>query len=136
MSEGGFGAFTDTFEDLGALTRLRLVANEVDAVEPPQDLPPLPTARVVWEPRLDQRTAAESWLLAGGPHHTCYTQAVSMEAIEDFAEMVGIELLTIDAETDGRAFRSALRWSQAYWHSCRRPLSSMGNRAPGLSKIG
>ena len=31
--------------------RLRLVANEVDVVPPDADLPRLPVARAVWEPR-------------------------------------------------------------------------------------
>ena len=80
--------------DMG--TRLRLVANEVDAVEPPQDLPRLPVARALWQPRPDLATAAEAWLLAGGPHHTCFSQAVGLEVLEDFAEMVGVELLAIE----------------------------------------
>ncbi len=100
--------------DMG--NRLRLVANEIDAVEPPQDLPKLPVARALWEPRPDLTTAAESWLLAGGPHHTAYSQAIGREVIEDFAEMVGIELVAIGAETDAREFRRELRWSQVYWH--------------------
>jgi len=100
--------------DMG--TRLRLVANEIDAVVPPQDFPELPVARALWEPRPDLTTSAESWLLAGGPHHTCYSQAVGLEVIEDFAEMVGIELVSIGADTDAREFRRELRWSQVYWH--------------------
>jgi L-arabinose isomerase len=100
--------------DMG--TRLRLVANEVDAVAPPHDLPRLPTARALWEPRPDLATAAEAWLLAGAPHHTCYTQAVPLESIEDLAEMVGVELLVIDADTTMRQFRKEVRWSSAYWH--------------------
>ena len=100
--------------DMG--TRLRLVANEVDAVDPPQDLPNLPSARALWRPRPDLATAAESWLLAGGPHHTCYTQAVGIDVIEDFAQMVGIELVTIDADTDAHSFRKELHWNQVYWH--------------------
>jgi L-arabinose isomerase len=100
--------------DLG--TRLRLVANEVDAVQPPEDLPKLPTARALWRPRPDLTTAAEAWLLAGGPHHTCFTQAIDLEVLTDFAEMAGVELVTVDAGTDARAFRHQLRWSQVYWH--------------------
>jgi L-arabinose isomerase len=96
--------------------RLRLVANEIDAVAPPRDLPELPVARALWEPRPDLTTAAESWLLAGGPHHTAYSQAVGLETIEDFAEMVGVELVAITADTDARRFRQELRWSQVYWH--------------------
>jgi L-arabinose isomerase len=100
--------------DMG--TRLRLVANEVDAVEPPHDLPRLPVARALWQPRPDLTTAAEAWLMAGGPHHTCFSRAAGLDVIEDFAEMVGVELLAIDAETDARRFRRELRWNQVYWH--------------------
>jgi L-arabinose isomerase len=100
--------------DMG--THLRLVANEIDAVEPPADLPRLPVARALWVPRPDFTTSAESWLLAGGPHHTAYSQAVGLEVIEDFAEIVGVELVAIDADTDVRSFRRELRQSQAYWH--------------------
>jgi len=100
--------------DMG--TRLRLVANEVDAVEPPQDLPRLPVARALWQPRPNLSTAAEAWLMSGGPHHTCFSQAAGLKVIEDFAEMVGVELLAIDAATDARRFRRELRWNQVYWH--------------------
>jgi L-arabinose isomerase len=96
--------------------RLRLIANAVETVEPPQDLPKLPTARALWRPQPDLATAAEAWLLAGGPHHTCYTQAVGLDAIEDLAEIVGIELVAIDAATDARSFRQQLRWNAVYWH--------------------
>lgn len=100
--------------DLG--TRLRLVANQVETVAPPEDLPRLPVARAVWRPRPDLATAAEAWLLAGGPHHTCFTQAIGMDVLEDFAEMAGLELVIIDASTDARTFRRELRQSQVYWH--------------------
>ncbi len=100
--------------DMG--THLRLVANEVDAIDPPADFPRLPVARALWVPRPDFATSAESWLLAGGPHHTAYSQAVGLEVIEDFAEMLDVELLAIDADTDARQFRKELRWSAAYRH--------------------
>ena len=100
--------------DLG--TRLRLVANEVDVVEPEADLPRLPVARAVWQPRPDLATAAEAWLTAGGPHHTCFTQAVGREVLEDFAEIAGVELVAIDAATTTRAVHQELRWNQAYFH--------------------
>jgi L-arabinose isomerase len=101
-------------QDLG--TRLRLVANEVDAVEPEHELPRLPVARAVWEPRPDLSTAAEAWLLAGGPHHTCFTQAIDGAVVECFAEIAGVELVTIDAGTTTRDLRRELRWNQVYYH--------------------
>jgi L-arabinose isomerase len=100
--------------DLG--TRLRLVANEVDVVEPEHELPRLPVARAVWEPRPDLPTAAETWLMAGGPHHTCFTQALPIEALDDLAEIAGIELVTITGDTTPDRFRNELRWNQVYHH--------------------
>jgi L-arabinose isomerase len=100
--------------DLG--TRLRLVANEVDTVEPEEDLPNLPVARAVWEPKPDLATSAESWLTAGGPHHTSFTQAFGREVMEDFAEIAGIELVTIGEGTTAQEFKQQLRWNQVYHH--------------------
>jgi L-arabinose isomerase len=105
--------------DLG--DRFRLIANEVDLVEPDAPLPRLPVARAVWRPRPDLPTAAEAWLTAGGPHHTALTTGVAAEAITDFAEIAGIELVTIDRATSGAAFRRELRWNQAFYFLDRGP---------------
>ena len=98
--------------DLG--DRFRLLANEVEVVAPPQPLPKLPVARAVWRPKPDFATAAEAWLMAGGPHHTVFTTALDSEMLDDFAEIAGLELLVIDAQTRIRDFRNELRWNQAY----------------------
>ena len=79
-------------------------------------LPELPVARALWVPRPDFTTSAESWLMAGGPHHTAYTQAVGLDVIRDFADMVGVELVAITADTDAERFRHETAWSNAYWH--------------------
>jgi len=92
--------------DLG--DHLRLVANEVDLVEPDAPLPRLPVARAVWEPRPDLRTSATSWLMAGAPHHTALSIGLPTEVIRDFARMVGVELITIDAQTTVRAMEDRL----------------------------
>ncbi len=107
-------AITVGLVDLGS--RFRLVVNEVDAVAPEAELPRLPVAHAVWVPRPDLATAAECWLLAGGPHHTCFTQALTLEAIEDLAEIAGIELVTIGGDTTPSRFRRELRWNEAYHH--------------------
>jgi L-arabinose isomerase len=98
--------------DLG--DRFRLVANEIDVVSAPEPLPRLPVARAVWKPRPDLRTSAEAWLTAGGPHHTVLSAAVGVDALADLAEMVGVELLVIEADTTIRQFTKELRWNQAY----------------------
>jgi L-arabinose isomerase len=103
--------------DLG--DRFRLVVNEVDVVEPDEELPRLPVARAVWEPKPDLATAAEAWLLAGGPHHTVFCRAIGTEAFADLAEIAGFELLVIDVDTRAGEFKKELRWNQAYFHLAR-----------------
>ena len=58
-----------------------------------------PVARAVWRPAPDLRTSAESWLTAGGPHHTVLSTALTTEHLDDFAEMLRTELVLIDADT-------------------------------------
>ena len=99
--------------DLGE--RFRLVLNEVEVVPPDADLPRLPVARAVWEPKPDFTTAAEAWLTAGGPHHTVLCRAIGTEAFSDFAEIAGVELAVIDERTRPRDFVNELRWNQAYY---------------------
>lgn len=99
--------------DLGE--RFRLVANEVEVVPPDEPLPNLPVARAVWKPAPSLSTSAESWLTAGGPHHTVMTQAVGAEVLHDFANMVNTELVVIDQDTTTASFSDRLRWNQAYF---------------------
>ncbi len=103
--------------DLG--DRFRLVVNEVNVVDPDEELRRLPVARAVWMPKPDLVTAAETWLLAGGPHHTSLTSAFGVELLEDFAEIAGLELLVIDDRTRTSEFKKELRWNQAYYHLAR-----------------
>ena len=98
--------------DLGE--RFRFVANEVEVVPPDAPLPKLPVARAVWRPRPDLRTSTESWLTAGGPHHTVLSTALTSEHLWDLSEMTGTELALIDAGTTVRRFTQELRWNQAY----------------------
>jgi L-arabinose isomerase len=99
--------------DLG--DRFRLVLNEVDVVPPDEPLPKLPVARAVWEPKPDLATSAESWITAGGPHHTVLSTAVDTEQLVDFADLLGVELLIIDGSTNRRDFADRIRWNQAYY---------------------
>jgi L-arabinose isomerase len=100
--------------DLG--NRFRMIVNAVDVVPPDAPLPRLPVARVVWVPRPNLKVAAEAWILAGGAHHTGFSQALTAEHLEDFAAMAGIECLLIDEKTDPSAFKKELRWNEAYYH--------------------
>jgi L-arabinose isomerase len=101
--------------DLG--TRFRMVVNEVDVVPPVEDLPRLPVPRAVWEPRQVLATAAQAWMSAGGSHHTVFSTAANTEKLDDFASMIGLELVVIDNNaTRMREFGNELRWNQVYYY--------------------
>ena len=99
--------------DLGG--RFRLIVNQVDVVPPAAPLPKLPVARALWVPQPDLKTAAGAWILAGGAHHTGFSQAVTAEHLADFAEIAGVEYVLIDQDTRLAEFRKELRWNEAYY---------------------
>ncbi|PFG29805.1 L-arabinose isomerase [Paramicrobacterium agarici] len=95
--------------------RFRLVANPVTVVEPDEELPNLPVACAVWEPKPDFATSASCWLTAGAAHHTVMTSALHLEVFEDFAEIAQMELAVIDEGTTTRGFANELRLGQVYY---------------------
>jgi L-arabinose isomerase len=99
--------------DMG--NRFRLLVNEVIAVDPIQGLPKLPVARVLWKPYPDMKSGCAAWILAGGAHHTCYSQNLGTEHLHDFAEMAGIEYVLIGKDTNLYNFKNELRWNDAYY---------------------
>src|SRR6201996_4310960 len=106
-------AINASIVDMG--NRFRLIVNEVEAVKPKHKLPKLPVARVLWKPYPDMRTGCTAWILAGGAHHTCYSQNLTAEHLRDFADMAGIEFALIGKNTDLYQFRNELRWNEAYY---------------------
>jgi L-arabinose isomerase len=107
-------AINATIIDLG--NRFRMLVNEVDVVELDEPLPKLPVARAVWQCRPDFRTAVSAWILAGGAHHTGFSQALTSEHMEDFATMADIEFVPIDGETGLSRLKQDLRSNEVYYH--------------------
>lgn len=110
-------ALNATIVDMGE--RFRMIINEVDAVEAPADMPRLPVARVLWRPRPDLRKAAESWIIAGGAHHTVYSAAAKTEWLEDWARMAETECVLIDGESRPERIRKELFWNDAAYRLAR-----------------
>ncbi len=106
-------ALNASIVDMG--NRFRLLVNDVEAVKPPHDLPKLPVARVLWKPFPDMPTGCAAWILAGGAHHTCYSQNLTSEHLQDFAEMAGIEFVLIGKNTNLYDFKNMLRWNEVYY---------------------
>jgi L-arabinose isomerase len=109
-ADGG-PALNASIVDMG--NRFRLLVNEVEAAAPKNKLPKLPVARVLWKPMPDMATGCSAWILAGGAHHTCYSQNLSSEGLQDFAEMAGIEFVLIDKNTTIYNLKNELRWNDA-----------------------
>lgn len=109
----GGPAINASIIDMG--NRFRMLVNEVEAVAPERDLPKLPVARVLWKPYPDMKTGCAAWILAGGAHHTGYSQNLTAEHMNDFAEMAGIEFVKIGKNTDLYQFKNELRWSEVYY---------------------
>jgi L-arabinose isomerase len=99
--------------DMG--NRFRMIVNEVEAVDAPHELPKLPVARVMWKPLPDMKTGCGAWILAGGSHHTCFSQNLSTTILNDFASIAGIESVNIDGQTTIRNLQNELKWSEVYY---------------------
>ena len=109
----GGAALNASMIDMG--NRFRMLVNEVEAIEPTNELPKLPVARVLWKPLPDMKTACAAWIYAGGAHHTAYSQNLSVEHVQDFATIAGIECVHIGKDTKLGQLRNELKWSEMYY---------------------
>jgi|SRR6218665_187198 len=113
FNSGAGPALNASIIDMG--NRFRLLVNEVEAVKATHDLPKLPVARVLWKPYPDMKTGCAAWILAGGAHHTAYSQNLTSEHLEDFADMANIEFALIGKDTKLSQFKNELRWNEVYY---------------------
>jgi L-arabinose isomerase len=102
-----------TLIDLG--DRFRMILNEVETIKIDNPMPKLPVARALWKPYPSLAGAGESWILAGGTHHSVYASALNEEYFRDWAEMMDIEFVLIDRDTKPKRLQDELRWAEAYW---------------------
>ena len=109
----GGAALNASIVDMG--NRFRLIVNEVQAVKPKQALPKLPVARVLWKPLPDMQTACSGWILAGGAHHTAYSQNLNSDCLQSFAEMAKIEMVLINKNSTLYGIKNELRWNEVYY---------------------
>lgn len=110
---GGGAALNASIIDMG--NRFRMLVNDVEAVEPKDELPRLPVARVLWKPMPDMVTGCSAWIYAGGAHHTCYSQNLTTEHLFDFSSMAKIEMVHIGKSTTIHNFKNELRWNEMYY---------------------
>jgi L-arabinose isomerase len=99
--------------DLG--NRFRMILNTVEVVPPQEPLPKLPVARALWIPEPNLKTAAAAWIYAGGAHHTGFSLSLTPEHLQMFADMAGVECVTIDDKTNVNDFKKELRWNDCVY---------------------
>lgn len=99
--------------DLGH--RFRLIVNEVESVGDGYEFPKLPTARALWKTKPSMELGLHAWLLCGGAHHTVYSQNLTSEYFEDFAEMCHIEIVKIDENTTLSNLKNELKINNIYY---------------------
>jgi L-arabinose isomerase len=114
FTAAGGSAVNASLIDMG--NRFRLIVNSVSVVRPEHTLPKLPVARAVWNPEPDLKTAATTWILAGGSHHTSLSYSLTAEHLQDFADIAGLECLLIDRQTTTSNFVKELKWNDMYYH--------------------
>lgn len=91
-------AIVVTLVDMG--NRLRMIVNDVECKEQVNDMPKLPVAGVLWKPLPDLQTSAEAWIYCGGAHHSVLSYSLNAEHMRDFAEIMGIEFIHINKDTN------------------------------------
>ena len=101
--------------DLG--TRFRLLINDVECLKQEIPMPKLPVASAFWRPEPDLYIGAESWILAGGAHHTAFSYDLTAEQMGDWAAAMGIEAVFIDKDTTIRSLKNELRWNSVYYRA-------------------
>lgn len=102
-----------TVVDMG--NRFRMIVNNVDVIKMPAPMPKLPVASALWIPQPNLETGAAAWILAGGTHHTAFSYDLTNEYLEDYADIAGIELITIDKDTTISGFKKELRNNDMYY---------------------
>ncbi len=83
---------------------LRMIVNDVECVEQVNDTPNLPVSAVLWKPMPNLKTSAEAWIYAGAAHHSVLSYDVTAEMMRDFANILDIEFVYINKDTEINSF--------------------------------
>lgn len=113
FNTGSGDAIMVTLVDMGG--RFRMIVNDVKACTPFEDMPNLPTARVMWKPYPSLSTSAEAWILAGGAHHTVFSYQLDAEHMRDWCTMMDVEFIHIGKDTTIEGIEKELLFSDIVW---------------------
>ena len=101
-----------TVVDMG--NRFRLIVNQVDCIKS-KESPKLPVASALWIPQPNLEIGAAAWILAGGTHHASFSYDLTVEYLQDYADIAGIEMIVIDNDTTISSFKKELQYNDLYY---------------------
>jgi L-arabinose isomerase len=61
------------------------------------------------------KTGCAAWILSGGAHHTCFSQNLNPEILQDFTNIAQTECIVIDKDTTLRQLQNELKWNEVYY---------------------
>jgi len=102
-----------TIVDMG--NRFRLIIQDVKLLPIENKMSKLPVARLLWKPMPNLNEGAEAWIMAGGAHHTCLSSSLKKEHLIDLADMLGIETVVIDENTNTYLLKKELQMNEIIW---------------------
>ncbi|MEG2583619.1 MAG: L-arabinose isomerase [Oscillospiraceae bacterium] len=102
-----------TIIDMG--NRFRMIIQDVTLFPIKNKMPNLPVARLLWKPMPNLNEGATDWILAGGAHHSCISTSLKSEHLIDLADMLGIETIVIDKNTNTYTLRKELQMNEIIW---------------------
>ncbi len=105
-------AVVATLVDMG--DRFRMIVNTVNLIEE-RLMPKLPVAQVVWKPEPSLHESATAWIYAGGAHHTVLSTQLTENQLRTFAELLDIEYVLIDKNTNLNSFVEQLKINDVVW---------------------
>ncbi len=112
--EGKAGkAIVATLIDMGG--RMRMIVQDIECVKPIMPMPNLPVARVMWKAQPSLEAGIECWIAAGGAHHSVLSYDVSAEQMRDWARMMEIEFVHINADTTPEKLEEELLIKDLVW---------------------
>jgi len=99
--------------DMG--NRMRLIIQKIEIIKYPHRMPELPVAGLMWHYKPDFKTGVAAWIYAGGAHHTVVSSVLSVQEMIDLGNMMGLEVVVIDENTEINEFKKSLALSDAMW---------------------
>lgn len=102
-----------TLIDMGG--RLRLIVQDINVVKQVNEMPNMPVATVMWKPEPNLKDGTLAWMLCGGAHHSVLSYDISPEVLKNWANMMKIEFIYINEETDLDALERDLAINDVVW---------------------